>query len=158
MKQAEEVVNLQTDKPQAMETKPHEGRNVKRIREILGVKQETLAIDLGLSQQAISNLEQKETLDIPTLEKVAKTLGVTVDAIKNFSEESTINYFNTFNDNSINQGVNQGSVEATHYQCTFNPLDKIIELYESLLKAERGRITLMEEKIKILQDSIVVSD
>jgi DNA-binding XRE family transcriptional regulator len=32
----------------------HEGRNVKRIREILGIKQEALAMDLGLSQQAIS--------------------------------------------------------------------------------------------------------
>jgi transcriptional regulator with XRE-family HTH domain len=152
MKQAAEIVNLQTINGEAMETKPHEGRNVKRIREILGVKQETLAIDLGLSQQAISSLEQRETLDMPTLEKIAKTLGVSPEAIKNFSEESTINYFNTFNDNSVNQGVNQGSVEATHYQCTFNPLDKIIELYESLLKAERGRITLLEEKVVLLQN------
>lgn len=41
----------------------HEGRNVKRIREVLGIKQEALAMDLALSQQAISQLEQKETLD-----------------------------------------------------------------------------------------------
>jgi DNA-binding XRE family transcriptional regulator len=27
----------------------HEGRNVKRIREILGIKQDTLANELGLS-------------------------------------------------------------------------------------------------------------
>jgi DNA-binding XRE family transcriptional regulator len=27
----------------------HEGRNVKRIREILGIKQETLALELGIS-------------------------------------------------------------------------------------------------------------
>ena len=41
----------------------HEGKNIKRIREILGIKQDALAIELGLSQQAISQLEQKETLD-----------------------------------------------------------------------------------------------
>ena len=35
----------------------HHGRNVKRIREMLGIKQEALAIDLGISQQAISALE-----------------------------------------------------------------------------------------------------
>lgn len=35
----------------------HEGRNVKRIREILGVKQDTLANELGISQQSISQLE-----------------------------------------------------------------------------------------------------
>ena len=38
----------------------HQGHNVKRIREILGIKQDALAIKLGLSQQAVSQLEQKE--------------------------------------------------------------------------------------------------
>jgi len=49
----------------------HEGRNVKRIREMLGIKQDALAFDLGLSQQAISQLEQKEALDKDMLEKIA---------------------------------------------------------------------------------------
>ena len=40
----------------------HQGRNVKRIREILGVKQEALASDLGLTQQAVSQIEQKAAL------------------------------------------------------------------------------------------------
>ena len=144
MKQGQEVVNLQTDKPEAMETKPHEGRNVKRIREMLGVKQETLAIDLGLSQQAISNLEQRETLDVPTLEKVANTLGVTVEAIKNFNDEAAINYFNTFHDNSVS--INQGANGSNNYHWTFNPIDKIVELYEALLKAERDKYNLVTKQ------------
>jgi DNA-binding XRE family transcriptional regulator len=37
----------------------HEGHNVKRIRKMLGMKQDVLAIQRGLSQQAISQLEQK---------------------------------------------------------------------------------------------------
>lgn len=120
-----------------MQTKPHEGRNIKRIREILGIKQETLAIDLGLSQQAISSLEQKETLDLPTLEKVAKTLGVTPEVIKNFNDEAAFNIImNTFNDHSAN----------INYQCTFNPIDKIIELYDALLKAEREKFELLKQK------------
>ena len=41
----------------------HEGRNVKRIRELMGIKQDTLALELGLSQQAVSALEQKEKID-----------------------------------------------------------------------------------------------
>ena len=49
----------------------HEGRNVKRIREILGIKQDTLANELGLSQQAISALEQKERIDDKVLEDVS---------------------------------------------------------------------------------------
>jgi transcriptional regulator with XRE-family HTH domain len=51
-------------------TTPHHGRNVKRIREILGIKQEALAMDPGISQQAISSLEQREALDKDLLEKI----------------------------------------------------------------------------------------
>ena len=45
--------------------KIHEGRNVKRFREMLGIKQDALAADLGddWNQQKISLLEQKETID-----------------------------------------------------------------------------------------------
>lgn len=37
----------------------HLGRKVGRMRELLGVKQETLAADLGISQQAVSKLEDR---------------------------------------------------------------------------------------------------
>jgi len=47
--------------------KIHEGRNVKRFREMLGIKQDALAADLGddWNQQRVSLLEQKETIDPP---------------------------------------------------------------------------------------------
>lgn len=86
---------------------------------MLGIKQDALAIQLGLSQQAISQLEQKETLDVPTLEKVSKALGVTTDAIKNFSEETIAFQIQTMNDNA--QAI---------YQYNFKPIDKVVELYE----------------------------
>ncbi len=116
----------------------HEGHNVKRIREMLGIKQDALAIQLGLSQQVISQLEQKETLDIPTLEKVSKALGVTTDAIKTFSEETAITIISsTLHDNA-------GSV---FYNPTFNPIDKIVELYERMLKEKDAIIEkLLHEK------------
>jgi len=44
-----------------METKTrnkHMGRQVKRFREAIGMKQETLAIELGTSQQNISYYER----------------------------------------------------------------------------------------------------
>jgi transcriptional regulator with XRE-family HTH domain len=80
----------------------HEGRNVKRIREILGMKQGTLALELGLSQQAISALEQKEALDKDMLEKIAGVLKVPVDVIKNYTDETAINVItNTFGDHAV---------------------------------------------------------
>lgn len=117
----------------------HEGRNVKRIREILGIKQDALAMELGLSQQAISSLEQKEALDKDMIEKVAKALKVPAEAIKNFSDETAINIIsNTFHDNAVNM----------NYQCSFNPLEKMVELYEALLKSEREKIALLERLVE----------
>lgn len=119
----------------------HEGKNVKRIREILGIKQEALAADLGLSQQAISQLEQKEALDAQVLERIAQALKVSPEAIKNFNEEAAINIIgNNYHDNSTSN---------VNYHCNFNPIEKIVELYERLLKSEKEKNELLE---KLLQE------
>lgn len=55
----------------------HLGRNIGRMREMLGIKQDVVADKLGLSQQKISKIEQSETVDDDTLEMVATALGVT---------------------------------------------------------------------------------
>lgn len=122
----------------------HIGRKISRIRELRGMKQETLAEAMGLSQQSISHIEQSETVEEEKLEQVAKALGVTKEAIKNFSEEAVFNYFSNFYDNSTGQVYNNN--------CTFNPLDKLLEvqeenkkLYERLLKAEQEKISYLEK-------------
>jgi transcriptional regulator with XRE-family HTH domain len=122
----------------------HEGRNVKRIREILGVKQDALAIELGLSQQAVSQLEQKEKIDNKILDDVAKALKVPVEAIKNFNEEAAVNYINTFYDGSINNGA----FSPEFNNCTFNPVEKIVELYDALIKEKDSKIELLEGLLK----------
>lgn len=118
----------------------HEGRNVKRIREILGIKQDALAMDLGLTQQAISQLEQKEALDAEMIEKIAKVMKVSSEAIKNFNDEAANNYINTFNDSSTGAFNN--------YNCSFNPIDKVVELYERMLKDKSEMIEKLEEILK----------
>ena len=65
----------------------HHGRNMKRLREILGIKQEILANELSLSQQTVSRLESQEVLDDDTLEKIARVLNVPVDAIKSYNDD-----------------------------------------------------------------------
>lgn len=133
-----------------MPEKVHQGRAVKRIREILQVKQETLASELGISQQSVSLLETKETIDPETLEQIAKTLKVPVDAIKNYNEEAAVSFVSSFHDNSVSHVIgNYGTYN-------FNPIDKWVEaidknekLYEALLKSEREKIALLE---KMLED------
>ncbi|QLC66397.1 helix-turn-helix transcriptional regulator [Flavobacterium sp. LPB0248] len=126
-------------------TKPkHIGRQISRIRELKDMKQEALAQALGISQQSVSIIENSETIDDEKLEEVAKALGVSAEAIKNFTEENMINYFNNFYDNSCN-GSN-GMFHANY--CTFNPLDKVVELYERLVLAEKEKNEYLEKLMK----------
>jgi len=130
--------------------KIHQGRNVKRFREMLGMKQETLALELGddWNQKKVSLLEAKEEIETDVLEQVAKVLKVPSEAIKNFDEQAAINIIsNTFHDFKDNAIAN-----ANH--CTFNPLDKVvqlydekIELYERMLKDKSDMIEKLEQML-----------
>ncbi|MFC0317392.1 MULTISPECIES: helix-turn-helix domain-containing protein [Olivibacter] len=127
------------------------GPKISRVRELRGMKQEALAIELGMSQQAVSAMEKKDTIESELLAQVAEILGVTPEAIENFDEDNVINYFNTFNDNSFSNS--NGTFSATN--CTFNPLDKLVEayeenkkLYERLLEAEKEKIAYLEKLLK----------
>lgn len=126
----------------------HIGRKISRIRELRDMKQEVLAQAMGTNQQTISAIENSETIDEQKLIEVAKALGVSVEAIKNFSDEAAINYFNSVYDNDINGNVFNANVN----NCSFNPLDKLIEaydenkkLYERLLQAEKDKLEYVEK-------------
>jgi transcriptional regulator with XRE-family HTH domain len=104
--------------------KIHEGRNLKRFREMLSIKQDHLAFELGedWNQQKISLLEQKEKIDSDILEQVAAILKIPAEAIRNFDEEKAVNIIsNTFHDfeNSFNFGT-----------LNLHPVEKIIQLHE----------------------------
>jgi len=122
-------------------TKPkHIGRNISRIRELRGMKQEALAIAIGVSQQSVSNIEGSETIEETLLEKISSVLNVTTEGIKQFSEEAVFNIINnTFTDNSSNNN---------NYLCSINPLDKILELYERLVQAEKDKVEYLEKLLK----------
>ncbi|MCE6990174.1 helix-turn-helix transcriptional regulator [Dyadobacter sp. CY323] len=112
----------------------HEGRNLKRFREMMGIKQEALAFELGedWNQQRISTLEQKEKIDANILEQVSAILKIPAEAIQNFDEEQAITVISsTFNDNAA--VVNNNPV--------FHPIDKLIQLHEE-------KITLYERMLK----------
>lgn len=114
--------------------KIHQGRNIKRFREMLGIKQEALAFDLNCSQQKISILEQKETVEKDMLEKIAGLLNVPVEAIENMEEDQAVNIIaNTFDNGSILNGIN--------YNPLFHPIDKVLQLHEE-------KIALYERMLK----------
>ena len=97
----------------------HVGKKISRIRELKGMKQETLAAAMGVTQQAISKLEQSEEIDDERLSFVAEKLGVSVEAIKSFNEDAVFsNISNTFHDHAM----------LINYQ--FNPVEKYVEMVE----------------------------
>ncbi|WP_278551780.1 helix-turn-helix domain-containing protein [Elizabethkingia bruuniana] len=130
-----------------MEHKIHQGRNVKRFREMLGIKQEALALDLGddWNQKKVSLLEQKEIIEDPLLKRISEVLKIPVEAIQNFDEEHAITIISsTFNDNAqVGTVINN-----------YNPVEKIIQLhdekialYERMLKEKDEMMARLEKLI-----------
>jgi hypothetical protein len=116
---------------------------------MLGIKQEGLALELGddWNQKKISLLEQKEVIEQELLEQVAKALKLPSEAIKNFDEEAAISFIgNTFTNNDNSATLN--GCYTIHYDPTFNPIDKIIELYERLLKEKDEQIEKLRKEKK----------
>jgi len=136
-----------TEKPNRI----HQGRNVKRFREMMGLKQEALAIALGeeWNQKRVSLLEAKETLEPEQLSQVAKALKVPEEAIVNLTEDAAVNIIaNTFTDFKDN-------ASAINHNCNlnFDPIEKIVALYdekvallERLLQAEKEKNELFRSK------------
>lgn len=120
-----------------------DGRNLQRIRVYLGIKQDALAGELGISQQAVSKLEQQEEIEEETLKKAAEALGISPDLIKNFDEEKAV--YNINNHNYREATINEGGSAIASAQI-INPIEKIVELYERLLKSEREKVELLKSK------------
>ena len=125
-----------------MEQKIHQGRNVKRFREMLGIKQEALAFDLGddWNQKKISMLEQKDIIEDDILNQISNSLKIPVEAFQNFDEEQAVNVIaNTFtnNDSAIGFVINN-----------YNPIEKVIQLHEE-------KIALYERMLKEKDEMMV---
>ncbi|OPB99124.1 transcriptional regulator [Elizabethkingia meningoseptica] len=133
---------IHTDMPNK---KIHQGRNIKRFREMLGIKQEALAFELGddWNQKKISLLEQKESVEKDILEQVAKILRVPTEAIENFDEEQAVNIIsNTASFDNCQQPA------FFNNQPSFNPIDKVVELYDE-------KIALYERMLKEKDEMMV---
>ncbi|MBD8348983.1 helix-turn-helix domain-containing protein [Dysgonomonas sp. HGC4] len=133
--------------------KKHQGRNVRRLRQALGIKQEVIASALNITQQAVSHYEQKQEIDDDTLVKIAQALNISVELIKELEEDPATIYIenNTFEDGSQVGTVGLMGENTNIY----NPIEKIIELsnekaalYERLLQVEKEKIALLEELLK----------
>ncbi|MBB2150549.1 helix-turn-helix domain-containing protein [Pedobacter gandavensis] len=146
--------------------KVHQGKNVKRFREMLGLRQEGLAEVMGAewNQKRISLVEAKEVVEQQVLILVATALKIPVEVLENFTEEAAINYFNTFIDSA--NGTIQGDYGLSVVNNNTNPerynlVDQLIEamenlkmlyskntnLYERLLSVEKEKNEILSAKL-----------
>lgn len=119
--------------------KSNHGANARRWREWRDIKQDVLAEQIGVSQATLSGYEKKSKLDPEVIGKIAKALDIPEEAITEVGEGTSINIFSgTWQDNAANYNFNP----------TFDPLEKVIELYERLLKAEKEKVAMLQEIIQ----------
>ncbi len=113
----------------------HMGRKIERVRRLRGMTQTDLGEALGITKQAVSKMEQTEQIDDERLDGIAAALGVTLEGLKKFNEETVL--YNTINFYE-NCGVKTSAVSNNH---TFNnfPIEQAIEMFEKLLQKEREK-------------------
>jgi len=120
----------------------HLGRKIERVRRLRGMTQAELGDLLGITKQAVSKIEQTEKFDDERLGEIASALGVTVDGLKNFNEETILYNTNNFYENC-------GVKNAIGNNQTFNnfPIEQTIELFEKLLEKQKEQFeSLKKEK------------
>ena len=117
------------------------GNKIRLIRELRGLKQCNLATLINEKQQIISKIELSDDIDFEKLVKIANALDVKVETIMNFDENDLLSY-------SCIEKVTEFKTKNIAIDNTLNPLEKIIELYERLLNAERKKNEILESILR----------
>ena len=111
-----------------------------------GLNQDVLAEEIGVSQATLSGYEKKETLEQEILDKIAVALNIPVEAITELDNAASIN---------IVSSTLYDKAGSIFNNPTFNPIDKVIELYneknalyERMLKEKDSVIELLKEIVK----------
>ncbi|HBX19050.1 MAG TPA: transcriptional regulator [Porphyromonadaceae bacterium] len=135
----------------------HHGHAIKRFRRTLGIKQETLASEMGLSQALISTYEQRKVLNDDVIEHFAKALNVDPNLIKEL-EEDPVTFIienNTFEKGSVSNITSYSDFKNENFNNTYNPIEQILELnkektilYERMLELEKEKNALLEKLLK----------
>lgn len=135
----------------------HHGRNIRRTRIEKNIKQDALSKLVNMSQPTVSRYESMRVVEDEILERFAKALKVPVEYLQTLEEDaSTIVFENNTINNKDQGGANTqvGFVDdsiddkRTNY---FNPIDKITELYERLLKEKDEKYETLEKRLHDLE-------
>lgn len=137
----------------------NQGENVRRLRQILGIKQSDLANQVGLSQQMMSYLEQSKVIEEKYLMKIAEVLKVSPKSIQEMDDSAlSVDIENNFENNTFENKegeINIGSQGINYGVKNIHPLDKLVDLtndsiaiYKQMIDVEREKSALLEKMLK----------
>ncbi|MFD2968797.1 helix-turn-helix transcriptional regulator [Sphingobacterium bambusae] len=113
----------------------HVGQNIRKIRLLRGMKQDTFAKHMGIAQQNVSKMENKKNISDEQLQKVSKILKASVESIKDFDENTIIN------NNILNDQVNNYNI---------HPLEKVVELLKGVIESKDSEIEKLKGELDAL--------
>ena len=106
------------------------GENLRKIREIKGIKQESIAKQLGITTNGYGKIERGETsLNIKRLEEIAEILGVNALDVMQFDENIIFN-INSMSNSAPNGTVNNYTLSSEERQFLSDQIKSLTELVE----------------------------
>ena len=108
----------------------HHGHNIRRFRIEKNMNQEVLSQLVHLSQSAVSKYEQMRVIDDEMLHRFSRALGVPFEYLKSLEEDAQTVVFEN------------------------NPIEKITELYERLLKEKDEKYAALERRLQNIEQSL----
>ena len=144
----------------------HHGHNIRRFRIEKNMNQEVLSQLVHLSQSAVSKYEQMRVIDDEMLHRFSRALGVPFEYLKSLEEDAQTVVFenNTVNNSeqsaggaNISMGIVKSDTEDSINDSrvnNFNPIDKITELYERLLKEKDEKYAALERRLQNIEKSL----
>ncbi len=130
--------------------KVHHGHNIRYARKRKGISQEEIAAKVSMSQQTVSRYESMGLIDDEILCRFAEALEIPVEYFKTREEGSPSIMFDSNSFENENSAFTVGSI-GDNSTMHFNPIEKIVELYERLLKAEKERNESLEKRLSALE-------
>ena len=134
----------------------HHGHNIRRFRIEKNMNQEVLSQLVHLSQSAVSKYEQMRVIDDEMLHRFSRALGVPFEYLKSLEEDAQTVVFenNTVNNNDQASANIGGYVEENNRVNNYNPIEKITERYERLLKEKDEKYAALERRLQNIEQSL----
>lgn len=132
----------------------HQGRNIKRTRIEKNINQDTLSEKVHMSQPTVSRYESMKVIDTEILERFARALNVPVEYLEALEEDAQTVVFENITNSGQAKSIGYFDIAEDKSTTNLNPIDKISELYERLLKEKDEKYAALENRIHELEQKI----